>query len=201
MARASATSLSNPAEFPSAGAWRAWLARHHGRSTELTVALRRKGTSAGALTYPEALDEALCVGWIDGVRRKLDADRYTIRFTPRRKGSIWSHVNIRHAERLLAAGQMQPAGARAFAERRADRVGVYSFENRPERLPAALEQQFRAQATSWSYFSSQPSGYRRTVIWWVVSARQHATRERRLAHLIKLSRAHRRLDLTAPYSG
>ena len=179
--------------FATAAAFRRWLERKHATATELVVAFFTKASGRGGLTYPQALDEALCFGWIDGIRRKSDADTYTIRFTPRRRGSIWSNVNVRHVARLTAAGKMHAAGRRAFAVRDAKKTGVYSFENRPQKFPAALEKIFRAKPSAWKFWQAQPPGYQRLAIWWVISAKQDETCQRRLARLIALSAADRRL--------
>ena len=188
-----------PVTYASASAFRQWLEAHHASAPEVLVRFFKVDSGRGGIRYAEALDEALCFGWIDGVRTGYDANSYTIRFTPRRQGSIWSRVNVRHAERLIREGRMQPAGAAAFVARQAARTGVYSFENRPEALPAELERRFRADAAAWTFFSTQPAGYRRTVTWWIVSAKQSATRDRRLAHLIAESARGRRLDFMKPY--
>lgn len=184
-----------PTPFASGSEFRAWLETHHASATELTVAFFLKTSGRGGITYPDALDEALCFGWIDGVRRRLDAERYTIRFTPRKSGSIWSLVNLRHVERLTKAGKMAPAGLAALAARSATKTGVYSFENRPQDFPSALEKIFRAKKAAWTFWQAQPPGYRRTAIWWVVSAKQETTRERRLTQLIADSAAGRRLAM------
>jgi uncharacterized protein YdeI (YjbR/CyaY-like superfamily) len=183
--------------FPGPAAFRRWLEAHHARSTELWVGFHNKASGLGGLSYAEALDEALCFGWIDGVRRKVDQDSYTNRFTPRKRGSIWSNVNVRHAERLVAEGRLRPAGLAAFEARLASRTGVYSFERRPERLPPGLERRLRASAAAWAFWSVQPPGYRRVATWWVVSAKQEETRERRLARLLADSAAGRRLAVVA----
>ncbi len=187
-----------PKPFKSGAEFRRWLEANHASSTELLVLFYKKDSGKGGITYAEALDEALCFGWIDGVRTGVDATRYTIRFTPRRAGSIWSLINVRHAERLIQEGRMQAAGTKAFDERSTKRTGVYSFENRPQTLPEELETLFRAKKAAWAFFNQQPPGYRRTVTWWVVSAKQAATRERRLARLIQVSAARQRVDFMKP---
>jgi uncharacterized protein YdeI (YjbR/CyaY-like superfamily) len=179
--------------FSSAANFRGWLERHHATVAALVVEFFTKASGRGGLTYPEALDEALCFGWIDGIRQKAAADTYTIRFTPRRRGSIWSNVNVRHVARLTAAGKMHAAGRRAFAARDARKTGLYSFENRPKKFPGALEKIFRAKPRAWKFWQAQPPGYQRLAIWWVISAKQAETRQRRLARLIALSVAGRRL--------
>jgi uncharacterized protein YdeI (YjbR/CyaY-like superfamily) len=176
--------------FDSPAAFRRWLEAHHASAGELLVGYHKAHTGRPSLTWPESVDEALCFGWIDGVRRRVDDDRYTIRFTPRRKHSIWSLVNIRRVAVLTAEGRMRPAGVRAFEARRDARSGVYSFE-RPE--PAALsdadERRFKTHKKAWAFFQSQPPGYRKTVMHWVTSAKRAETRETRLATLIADSEA------------
>jgi uncharacterized protein YdeI (YjbR/CyaY-like superfamily) len=186
-----------PVFFHSAAEFRRWLAQHHASSRELLVGFHRQASGRGGITYPEALDEALCFGWIDGIRRRRDETSYTIRFTPRKPRSTWSNVNVRHVERLEADGRMMPAGRAAFAAREATRTGIYSFENRPQNFPAAQEKRFRAHPAAWTFWQQQPPGYRRTAIWWVISAKQEATRERRLATLIADSAAGRRIAAIA----
>lgn len=182
-----------PVHFATAVTFRAWLEEHHAQAAELVVAFFSKKSGRGGLTYAEALDEALCFGWIDGLRRNLDAERFSIRFTPRKARSIWSLVNVRHVERLTQTGRMQAAGLATFATRDAARTGIYSFEQRPQDLPGAFEKIFRAEKPAWKFWLAQPAGYRRTAIWWVISAKQDATRERRLATLVADSAAGRRL--------
>jgi uncharacterized protein YdeI (YjbR/CyaY-like superfamily) len=186
---------SQPRHFPTQAAFRRWLEANHGRSTELWVAFHTKASGLGGLAYQEALDEALCFGWIDGVRKKVDPDSYTNRFTPRKRGSTWSLVNVRHAERLSAAGRMRAAGLAAFEARDERRTGVYSFEQRPRRLPPSLERQLRGEPGAWAFWAAQPPGYRRVASWWVVSAKKAETRQRRLATLLADSAAGRRLSV------
>ncbi len=179
--------------FATAAAFRSWLEKNHTRASELWIGYHKKSSDRRGLTYREAVDEALCFGWIDGLTKSIDATRYMQRFTPRRPGSNWSLVNLRNVARLKSAGRMQPAGLAAFAARTAHKTGVYSFENRPKKLPAAFEKTFRFHNDAWQFFSAQPPGYRRTAIWWVVSAKQEITRQRRLTQLIADSAARRRL--------
>jgi uncharacterized protein YdeI (YjbR/CyaY-like superfamily) len=186
--------------FTSAIELRRWLRQNHARVAELWIGFYNKASGRGGITYPEALDEALCYGWIDGLRKRVDGQRYTIRFTPRRPGSIWSIVNLGHVERLKKLGRMRAAGLAAFAARTAARSGVYSFEQRPQEFPAAFEKTFRANPLAWDFWQTQPPGYRRTATWWVISAKQDTTRQRRLAALIALSAAGQRLDFLAPPS-
>lgn len=186
--------------FASGPAFRQWLKKNHAAATELLVGFYRKDSGRGGLTYAEALDEALCFGWIDGVRQKVADDTYTIRFTPRKPRSNWSLVNVRYVERLTQLGRMQPAGTKAFVERAPSRTGVYSFEKRPEKFPPALAKIFQANKDAWTFFTLQPPGYRRIVMWWVLSAKQELTQMRRLTQLIAVSGAGRRLDLLSPFA-
>jgi uncharacterized protein YdeI (YjbR/CyaY-like superfamily) len=168
--------------------WREWLAAHHGSAAELMVGFRRKGSGLPGMTWPESVDEALCHGWIDGVRRRLDDVSYVIRFTPRRPGSIWSNVNVRRFGELREAGRTRPAGEAAFAARRQDRSGIYAYEApREAELTPPFEAEFRAAAGAWAFFGTQAPSYRRTAVHWVMSAKQQATRERRLRTLIEAS--------------
>jgi len=180
--------------------FRAWLEKHHASATELVVGFHKKHTGRASMTWTESVREALCYGWIDGIRRSLGDDSYTIRFTPRKPGSNWSSRNVRHVEELTREGRMAPAGLAAFEARRPDRTGVYSFERRqPARLEPAQERQFRTKKAAWKFFESQPPSYRKTAVHWVVSAKREETRSRRLAQLIEDSAAGRRLaQLTPP---
>lgn len=182
----------DPTFFATPAELRAWLEAHHASERELLVGFYKKGSGKPSITWPESVDEALCFGWIDGVRRSLGDDAYTIRFTPRNRRSFWSVVNIRRAGELIAEGRMRPAGLAAFEARTGERSGVYSFEQKDE--PAFSEAQareFQADAKAWDFFQAQPPWYRRTATWWVVSARKEETRARRLATLIADSAAGR----------
>jgi uncharacterized protein YdeI (YjbR/CyaY-like superfamily) len=162
----------------------------------LWVGFHKKATGRPSLTWPESVDEALCFGWIDGLRKSIDADSYMIRFTPRRPGSTWSLVNSRRARALIEEGRMQPAGLAAFKARDPVKSGTYSFEQRSAAaLDAESEARFMADRAAWRFFQAQPAGYRRTAIFWVVSARREETRARRLATLIADSAAGQRLGL------
>jgi uncharacterized protein YdeI (YjbR/CyaY-like superfamily) len=182
-----------PIFFASAAEWRAWLQQHHDAASECAVGYYKKGTGKPSMTWPESVDVALCFGWIDGVRHGIDDERYRIRFTPRKRTSTWSAVNIKRVPELVAEGSMTPAGLAAFEARRENRSGIYSYEQRPEALPSAMEQRMRADGAAWTYFEAQSASYRRAVIWWIVSAKQEATRERRLATLIEQCAAGRPL--------
>lgn len=170
--------------FRTPAALRAWFRANHRTAPELLLCCYKQHAADRGVTYRQALDEALCYGWIDGITRRLDADTYCVRFTPRRPRSIWSKVNVGHVERLTKAGRMTKAGLAAFAARDEGRTGVYSFENRPAALEPAFEQRFRANRAAWAWYQEQAPWYRRTTAFWVMSAKKPETRERRLAALI-----------------
>jgi uncharacterized protein YdeI (YjbR/CyaY-like superfamily) len=180
--------------FASPEEFRAWLEEHHGSEGEVFVGYWKKATGKPSLTWSQAVDEALCFGWIDGVLRSVDDERHYQRFTPRKPGSNWSAINIDKVEQLRAEGRMRPAGEAAFARRRDDRSAIYAYEQRknPELEPED-EARFRADAAAWEYFMSTPPSYRRPALWWVISAKRPETRERRLATLIEDSAAGRRI--------
>jgi uncharacterized protein YdeI (YjbR/CyaY-like superfamily) len=180
-----------PIYFETPAEFRRWLEKNHAKATELLVGFHKRGTGKPSMTWPESVDEALCFGWIDGIRKSVDSERYTIRFTPRRARSIWSLVNVRRVKALTQTGRLRPAGLAAFKARHAARSGVYSFEQRPQRLEPAFEKQFRANRIAWVYFQSQAPWYRRTSIYWVMSAKKEETRRRRLEALIRDSAAGR----------
>lgn len=177
-----------PRFFASPSEFRAWLDAHHATERELLVGFHKKGTGRPSITWPESVDEALCFGWIDGVRRSLGDEAYTIRFTPRRPTSIWSAINVGRVAELQKAGKMTAAGQRAFAARSAARTGVYSFEREaPARLEPEQEKKLRSNARAAAFFDAQPPWYRRTATHWVISAKRSDTRERRLEQLITAS--------------
>lgn len=188
--------MSAPRFFATPAAFRAWLDEHHERATELIVGFYKRGSGRPSITWPESVDEALCYGWIDGIRRSLDAESYTIRFTPRRKGSIWSNVNIAKVEALLAAGRMRPAGVAAWERRDPAKSGIYAFERDAAAFDEASERRFRRARAAWAFFQAQPPGYRRLATHWVVSARRADTRARRLESLIVHSARGERLPRT-----
>jgi len=191
--------MSEPIYFGSPAEFGEWLERHHETEKELWVGYWKKATGKPSLTWSQAVDEALCFGWIDGVLRGIDDQRHVQRFTPRKPNSNWSAVNVAKVERLRAEGRMRPAGEAAFARRRADRSGVYSFEQRKDpRLEPEQEARFRADAAAWEWFSARPPSYRRAALWWVVSAKRPETRERRLSTLIEDSAAGRPIKPLTP---
>jgi uncharacterized protein YdeI (YjbR/CyaY-like superfamily) len=181
--------------FASAAEFRAWLERNHESATELWVGYYKKGTGKQSITYPEAVDQALCFGWIDGVRRGVDGERFANRFTPRKPRSNWSAVNIKRVGELMEMGLMRPAGIAAFEKRDQAKSPAYSFEQGSPGFGAELEATFRANAPAWAFFESQAPWYRRTATWWVVSAKREETRRRRLATLIEDSARGERIAL------
>jgi uncharacterized protein YdeI (YjbR/CyaY-like superfamily) len=173
---------------------------HHATEQELWVGYYKKDSGKPSITWPESVDEALCFGWIDGLRKSIDAMSYMIRFTPRKPRSAWSAVNINRVAELTQLGKMQPAGLKAFAERAEDRSEIYAYENRKQAaLNEADERRFRANEDAWEFFQAQPAGYRSTAIWWVITAKKEETRQSRLNRLIEDS-AHGRTvrELTRP---
>ncbi|HEX6375695.1 MAG TPA: YdeI/OmpD-associated family protein [Allosphingosinicella sp.] len=181
-----------PTYFETAADFRAWLEAHHADAAELLVGFHKKSTGLASIDWPQARDQALCFGWIDGLRRSLGPDAYTIRFTPRRKDSLWSRVNIGRFEALQAAGLMTPAGERAFEEG-TERTDHYSYENELRSLTPGEEAQFRAHAAAWNDFEGRPPSYRKMALFYVTSAKKPETRARRLAILIEDSAAGRKL--------
>jgi uncharacterized protein YdeI (YjbR/CyaY-like superfamily) len=178
---------------------RAWLEAHHASETELWVGFHKKGTRKPSITWPESVDEALCFGWIDGLRKSIDADSYMIRFTPRKSRSTWSAINIKRVAELTELGRMRPAGLQAFEQRSADNSVIYSYEQRGlAEFDDTSEQQFRANQPAWEFFQQQSASYRKAAIWWVVSAKKAATRMSRLAVLIDDSQHGRRLKNLTP---
>ena len=184
-----------PRFFETPAEWRAWLAEHHATAADLWVGFHKRGTGRPSLTWPESVDQALCFGWIDGVRRRIDDARYAIRFTPRRKGSTWSNINLKRVEELT-----HQSGLNAHAGRSAAKSGIYAYEQRKSaQLPVEMEARFKRDRRAWAFFQAQPAWYRRTAVWWVVSAKKEDTRERRLGTLIADSAAGRTIrHLTRP---
>jgi uncharacterized protein YdeI (YjbR/CyaY-like superfamily) len=177
--------LMEPTTFTRPEAFRAWLKQHHATERELWVGYYKKASAKQSVTWPESVDEALCFGWIDGVRKGVDEERYMIRFSPRRPRSVWSAVNIARVAELKTQGRMQPAGLAAFEARREDRSGIYSYEQRHHaKLDSSFEKRFRGKKKAWAFFESRPASYRQAAILWVMSAKKEETRERRLATLI-----------------
>src|SRR5579859_2732029 len=174
--------------FATPSEWRKWLDEKHDKFQELWVGFYKKGSGKPSITWPEAVDEALCFGWIDGVRKSIDDVSYKIRFTSRKPSSIWSNVNINRVTELSKLGLMQPAGLKAFGERKQGKSGIYAYEQRNEAaLDEDSEKQFRANRAAWDFFQAQAPSYQKTVIWRIVSAKKDETKQKRLATLIEAS--------------
>ena len=183
--------------FNSGKEFRKWLEENHATENELWLGFYNQSSKKTSITYREALDEALCFGWIDGVRKSVNETTYKQRFTPRKHKSYWSAINIKRVGELTKLGRMAPAGLRAF-ERRTSDSEKYSFESRPKKLPTVYEKQFKANAEAWKFFRAQAPWYQRTASFWVASAKKAETRQRRLATLIRDSAAERRLGVLTP---
>jgi uncharacterized protein YdeI (YjbR/CyaY-like superfamily) len=180
--------------FSSAADLRAWFEKHHDGEPELILGYWKKGTGKPTVTHPQAIEQALCFGWIDSIGRRIDEERYQVRFTPRRKGSVWSAVNVAAVARLTEQGLMHPAGLRAFEGRRPDRTATYSYEQPADAvLEPAQEARLKDDPPAWEWFSAQSPSYRRAAVHWVTSAKRPETRERRLSQLIADSAAGRRV--------
>ena len=192
MAGKAAVYFGSPLEF------RAWLEKHHVSETELLVGFHKVGTGKAGMTWSESVDQALCFGWIDGVRRSVDEHRYTIRFSTRKPRSNWSKINMAKVAALRKAGLMTPAGEKAYAAREEKRSGVYSFEQeRPRELSPGFQKRFKANKKAWEFFQSQAPWYRRTITFWVMSAKKEETREKRITTLIADSAKNRRVGILA----
>ncbi len=179
--------------FKSASNFRKWLEKNHATTRELRVGYYKKNSKQPSMTWPESVDEALCFGWIDGIRKSVDDLRYTIRFTPRRRGSIWSAVNIKRAQELCDKGLMKAVGVTAFNARKEYKSAIYSYEQRSANLEGADEKKLRQNKTAYDFFYAQPPSYRKAISWWIVSAKQEATRQKRLQKLIEESADGKRL--------
>jgi len=185
--RTEATFFSSPAEL------RQWFRRNHRGVPELWIGFHKKHTGVPSITWAESVDEALCFGWIDGIRKGIDAASYKIRFTPRRRGSIWSKINIGRVEALTKAKRMHASGLAAFDLRHENKSGIYAYEQRHHQLPEPYAGKLRANKKAWDFFQAQPPSYRKIIAWWVVSAKRDETRNKRLKKLISESGAGRRL--------
>ena len=176
-----------PADF------RKWLEKHHRTDRELWVGYHKTSSGRASMTWPESVDEALCFGWIDGLRKSVDESSYSIRFTPRKPTSIWSAVNVKRVQGLTGQGRMRPAGLQAFAKRKENRSGIYSYEQRSGTLVEPYASRLKENRAAWDFLRAQPASYQKAVNWWVVSARQEATRLRRLKRLKEDSARGRRI--------
>jgi uncharacterized protein YdeI (YjbR/CyaY-like superfamily) len=183
-----------PIYFATPAALRAWLQANAASSAELIVGFHKRGSGTASITWPQAVDEALCVGWVDGVRHRIDERRYKIRFTPRKAGSVWSAVNIERVRVLGTEGRMQPAGLEAFARRIEKKSRIYSYEQSDLAALTPQEQKaFRRNKAAWAFFEAQPLGYKKKMLWRIVSAKQPTTRERRFTSLLEASAQKTRL--------
>ena len=185
--------VSEPRFFRDAAAFRRWLEKNHAKTDELLVGFYHVGSGKGGITYPEALDQALCFGWIDGVRRRHETGSYTVRFSPRIKGSIWSVINTRRMEQLISAGHVHPSGLGVFESRDKKKSKLYSYELRAGKFQSDQERQFRANTVAWEFYQQQAPWYRRVTCHWVISAKKEETRLRRLMTLIHDSAHARRI--------
>jgi uncharacterized protein YdeI (YjbR/CyaY-like superfamily) len=191
-----------PTFFATPEELRAWLAEHHETETELLVGFHKKGSGRPSITWPQSVDQALCFGWIDGVRRRIDDATYSIRFTPRKARSTWSAVNVKRVAELTEQGLMRPAGIAAFERRSEDKTAIYAYEQRKAAtLDREQERRFRADERAWAWFQIQPPSYRRAATYWVVSAKKPETRQRRLERLIEDSAAERPIPSLTPRRG
>jgi uncharacterized protein YdeI (YjbR/CyaY-like superfamily) len=179
--------FSNQFEF------RSWLNEYHKKETELIVGFYKKRTGKPSMTWSESVDEALCFGWIDGIRKTIDKESYSIRFTPRNPSSNWSAVNIKKAEALIKNGLMQPAGLSLYRNRVEDKSRLYSYENKPVKLPEDYEKKFKANSRAWNFFAAQSPSYQKTIFFWILSAKQQATQLSRLDKAIKESEQQKRI--------
>jgi uncharacterized protein YdeI (YjbR/CyaY-like superfamily) len=184
--------------FVSREEFRKWLAKNHAAATELFVSFYKKHTGKAGARYGEAVEEALCYGWIDGVKKRVDDEKFMHRFSPRKPKSTWSGINVQRAIALIDAGKMAAPGLKAFEAREAKRTGIYSYEQERPGLGAIDRQRFMKNAKAWKFFANQPPGYQRLAGFWVSSAKREETRVRRLARLIKDSEAGRRLNTMSP---
>lgn len=194
-AKSGSKALPDPTYFESPAAFRAWLVRHHARLPEVLVGFHKTGTGRPSMTWPESVREALCFGWIDGVRRRVDEERYSIRFTPRKAGSVWSNINVAHVKELIELKLMQPAGMAAYAARSEKRTGIYAFENEGERaLSQEDEARLKANQKAWAFFEALSPGAKRLAIFRVTSPKKRETQVRRLDKLIADCLAGKRPD-------
>ena len=182
-----------PTFFRTPADFRKWLMKHHATKDVLLVGFYKKDSGKPSITWAESVDQALCFGWIDGVRKRIDESSYTIRFTPRRSTSIWSNININRAQELIAEGQMQPAGLKAFEARREHKSGIYAYEQRSVELPEPYNQQLKKNKAASTFFEAQPPSYRKLISWWIASAKKDETRLKRFEKFIAYSIERKRL--------
>ena len=182
-----------PKFFKTPSAFNKWLAANQAESKELWVGFHKKKSGKPSIDWPQSVDEALCFGWIDGIRKSIDEESYMIRFTPRNPTSVWSAVNIKNVEKLIRENRMQDAGLKAFAARKENRSGIYSYEQRSPELVEPYLGKLKRNKAAWKFFQAQPPSYRKVMNWWVVSAKQEATRLKRIDKLIEESEQGRRM--------
>ncbi len=182
-----------PRFFATPDEWREWLKQHHQKETALWVGFHKKASGQPSIDWPQSVDEALCYGWIDGLRRGIDEHTYKIRFTPRRADSTWSAVNLKRFEELRRENRVQPAGLAIWESRQPEKAELYSYERQEAQLSDEHLAEFRKTPEAWRFFEQQPPGYRKTASWWVISAKKEETRQRRLQTLIEDSQAGRLL--------
>jgi uncharacterized protein YdeI (YjbR/CyaY-like superfamily) len=182
-----------PKFFKTPGSFHKWLAANHAKSKELWVGFYKKDSGKASITWPESVDEALCFGWIDGIRKSIDEDSYKIRFTPRKPTSVWSAVNIRNVAKLIKEDRMQAAGMKAFEARKENRSGIYAYEQRSPELVEPYLGKLKQNKAAWKFFQAQPPSYRKVMNWWVVSAKREETRLKRLEQLIEESAQGKRM--------
>lgn len=185
--------------FATADEFRKWLSVNHDKTEEILLKFYKKGSGKSSMTIQDAVLQALCFGWIDGKLNNTGPDSFVLRLTPRRKGSIWSEVNIRRVKELINQGLMQPAGLKAFEERDKEKARFYSYEQRTKGFPKEFEAKFKKHKKAWGFFSAQPSGYQKTLAFWVTSAKREETQLKRLARLVEVSAKKERVDLLAPF--
>lgn len=185
--------FAKPAEF------RKWLSVNHNKADEILLKFYKKGSGKASMSIPDAVKQALCFGWIDGKLNSTGADSFVLRFTPRRKGSLWSEVNMKRVEELIEQGQMHPAGLKAYEARDMAKARSYSYEQRSKGLSRELEAEFKERKGAWKFFSAQPPGYQRAITFWVMHAKREDTQRKRLARLIEVSARRERVDLLAPF--
>lgn len=191
--------MAKPIYFAKPADLRKWFANNHKTAAELWLGYYKVGSGKASVTWQQSVDQALCYGWIDGIRKGIDAQSYMIRFTPRRANSIWSAVNLKRIKELDELGLLKPPGRKAYEQRDPAKANVYSSEQRGAELPPALQARFKKNKAAWAHFCAQPAGYRKTITWWVVSAKREETQLKRLARLIEVSERGKRVDLLRPF--
>jgi uncharacterized protein YdeI (YjbR/CyaY-like superfamily) len=189
-----------PVHFASRADFRKWLVRNHSKARELSVSFYKKHTGKNGATYDQAVEEALCYGWIDGVKKRVDDERFTHRFSPRKAKSTWSRINVQRAFMLIKAGKMAAPGLQAFEARDDKRTGIYTYEQERPGLGVEERKRFKKNVKAWKFFAKQPPGYQRLAGFWVSGAKRSETRLRRLTILMNDSENRRRLGMLAPNS-